>query len=162
MLLVERFAIGVGPGRIEVAEAPAERQQLWVRKALAVENDDQPLAPCVFDGVDVGLRDWLHRSTPLISAPNAASKLSMEMAIGILRILMLQEARRAPTAGSPPIPRRPHPPIYATISSAATDRRRTGRNGVWRQYQPRVAGPQPGLVSLHGPVKCVELRVLSV
>jgi hypothetical protein len=61
MLLVERFAIWVGPGRIEVAEAPAERQQLWVREALAVENDDQPFAPCVFDGVDVGLRDRLRQ-----------------------------------------------------------------------------------------------------
>ena len=56
MLLVERLAIGIWPGRIELAEIPAEGDELRVREALPMKDDDKPLAPSGFDRVDIGLR----------------------------------------------------------------------------------------------------------
>jgi len=59
MRLVERFAIWVWPGRIKLSEVLAERNELWIPEILPMEDDNKPLAPCGFDHVDIGLRQWL-------------------------------------------------------------------------------------------------------
>src|SRR5580704_17519301 len=59
MRLVERFAVGVRPRRIELSELLAEGNELWIRETLPMEDDDKPLAPRGFDRVDIGLRQRL-------------------------------------------------------------------------------------------------------
>src|SRR5215472_19311200 len=43
--LVECFAVRVWPGRIELSEALAEGNELWIRQTLPMEDDDKALAP---------------------------------------------------------------------------------------------------------------------
>ena len=93
MLLVERLAVGVRPWRIELAEIPAEGDQLRVGQVLPVKDDDEPLAPGGLDRVDLALRDGLDRSTPAISAPSGASRFLIERVIPLLFFL--------PAASSP-------------------------------------------------------------
>src|SRR5260221_13092675 len=54
--LVERLAIGIGPGRIEFAEASAEGEKPRIGQSLSADHDDKPRAPSRLDGVDLALR----------------------------------------------------------------------------------------------------------
>ena len=53
--LVERLAIGIGPGRIEFAEASAEGEKLWIGQSLAADHDHKPRTPGCLDGVDIAV-----------------------------------------------------------------------------------------------------------
>ena len=81
MLLEKWLAIGIGPGRIELAEVLAEGDQLRVRKLLAVHDDDQPLPPCGLDGIDVGLRQRPGDVDAGYFRANAASRFLIDRVI---------------------------------------------------------------------------------
>src|SRR6516165_10902849 len=57
--LVEYLAVGIGPGRIELAEVSAERQELWIGKLLTAHDYDKPIAPRLLDGVHFVARQRL-------------------------------------------------------------------------------------------------------
>ena len=61
VFLVERLAVRIRPRWIELSEVPTEGDELWVREFLAMENDDEPLTPYVFDRFDVAERDGLRK-----------------------------------------------------------------------------------------------------
>ncbi len=81
VLLVERLAVGVRSGRIELAEIPAEGDELRVGERLPVEHDHEPVAPHAFDRIDVARATGFDRSMPLTSAPSTAAKLLIESVI---------------------------------------------------------------------------------
>jgi len=64
MLLEERRAVGIWSRRIELAEIPAERDQLRVGERLAVEDEDKALAPCALDRGDIAGRDGSREIDP--------------------------------------------------------------------------------------------------
>src|ERR1700716_1981810 len=66
VFLVERLAVGIRPRWIELSEVLTEGDELRVRELLAMEDDDEPLAPYVFDRFDVA-----ERATPPSSVMNS-------------------------------------------------------------------------------------------
>jgi hypothetical protein len=61
VFLVERLAVRIRPRWIELSEVPTEGDELWVRELLAMEDDDEPLTPYVFDRFDVAERNRLRK-----------------------------------------------------------------------------------------------------
>src|SRR6476646_8346478 len=61
VVFVERLAVRIRPRWIELSKVPTEGDELWVRELLAMENDDEPLTPYVFDRFDVAERDGLRK-----------------------------------------------------------------------------------------------------
>jgi hypothetical protein len=59
VLLVERLAVWIRTRRVELAKVPTESDELGIRECLPMEDDDKPLAPSRFNGVDVDPRQRL-------------------------------------------------------------------------------------------------------
>src|SRR5207244_4220126 len=71
MLLVERLAVRIWAGGIELAEILAKGNELRVRKLLPVENDHKPFVPYIFNGPDIVLR---HRRRQIDAADFGAER----------------------------------------------------------------------------------------
>ena len=75
VLLEERLAVGVGPGRIELSEISAEGDELRIREVLPMEHDDKPLAPRILDRRDIVARQRLRK----IDAADFRAKRGVEV-----------------------------------------------------------------------------------
>src|SRR5215472_5162997 len=64
MILKERLPIWVGARRVELTKVLAEIDQLRIRKRLVVEDNDQPLAPNVLNGLDIACGYGLRQVEP--------------------------------------------------------------------------------------------------
>ena len=59
VLLEKRLAVWIWPGWIELTKVLAKRDELRVGELLVMKDDNEPLAPSVFDFLHVDARQWL-------------------------------------------------------------------------------------------------------